>query len=279
MVLESGVAATSLSWGKVQPKLGSFFQVWSSDRAGLGWSESTKAPRDLKQVLEEFHKLLDAGGVPRPFIIVGHSFGGLLARHFVARYPEEVLGVVFVDPLDPCEWQPLSERNRYRLSRGVFLSRWGGVLAGLGVVRFALDLLVRGARAVPKAIAKASSGRGASVPERLVGEVRKLPEETWPMVKMHWCQPKSFFAMAKYLAQIPLACAAPIDDNKLAEKPLVVISGAHHAPEVLEGHRRLAGASVRGQHWMADGSGHWVQLDRPDLVVQAVEQVAAQAIH
>ena len=273
IVLESGVAATSLSWQRLQPKLAEFARTFSYDRAGLGWSARPRAARTLLNLMEELHDWLRASDVRLPCLFVGHSFGGLLLRHYVAAYPRDVAGLVLLDPLVPSEWNPFTAEQRYRLSRGVFLSRWGGLLAKLGVVRFALDLLMSGFSGLPKAISKASSGRGSSVTERLVGEVSKLPPEVWPMVRSHWCLPKSFTSMADYLEQIPFACALSVDDAPLTHIPVTVISGETSAPAVIEEHRRIASCSPQGRHIVAERSGHWVQLDRPDLVTEAVRDL------
>jgi pimeloyl-ACP methyl ester carboxylesterase len=277
IILEAGVAATSLSWQRVQPEIARFARVASYDRAGLGWSARAATPRSLPNLVGELHRLLRDAEVPLPCVFVGHSFGGLLLRHYTAAYPDDVAGLVLVDPLVGIEWWPLSPLQRYRLSRGVILSRWGALLARLGIVRFALDLLLSGFRAIPKMIAKASSGRGASVTERLVGEVSKLPPEVWPAVRSHWCLPKSFSAMADYLEQIPIACAAPVDDTVLAGKPVVILSAATSRPEVIQAQAAIAALSSRGVHRVVEGSGHWIQLDRPEQVIAALMDCQAAA--
>jgi len=270
IVLEAGVAATSLSWQRLQPVLARQARTLSYDRAGLGWSRRAQTPRTAPNLVAELRRTLDAAHIRRPCLFVGHSFGGLLLRHYAAAHPEDVAALVLLDPLVPLEWNPLTPEQRYRLSRAVFLSRWGAVLARFGVVRLALDLLVSGFRLIPKAIAKASSGRGSGVTERLVGEVRKLPPEVWPMVRSHWCLAKSFTSMADYLDQIPGACALSVDDAALSQIPVTVISAETSPLEVIEEHRRIASCSARGRHLVAKGSGHWVQLDRPDIVIEAV---------
>jgi pimeloyl-ACP methyl ester carboxylesterase len=273
VVLEAGVAASTLSWTRIHHGVRAYARVASYDRAGLGWSARTKRPRNMENMVEELHALLRAAGLEPPFVLVGHSFGGFLLRHYAARHPGDVAALVLLDPLTPAEWWPLSAENRYQLSRGVILSRWGALLARLGVVRFALDLLMMGARGIPKLIARAaSSGRGAAVTERLVGEVRKMPQEVWPMVKAHWCLPKNFLAMGDYLAALPANCAFDAEYEPLADKPLWVLSAADVSPERLAGHQRVASASRLGVHVRADSGGHWIQLDQPALVLQTIRE-------
>ncbi len=266
VVLESGVAATSLSWKPVQDRVRSFARVYSYDRAGLGWSRFSAQPRSLDRLVAELHHLLEKSGVSKPYVLVGHSFGGLLVRHYAALHPAEVRGLVLVDPLPPADWAPLVPHQASRLARGVQLSRRGAWLAQAGVVRLALDLLMTGSSAIPKLLARATAGNGASVTSRLTGEVRKLPREVWPMVCSHWCLPRSFRAMADYLEWLPANCASV----KLPDAiPTIVLTPPNHRFEVPAG----------AEHRIAHRSGHWIQLDEPDLVAQAIRDILREPYH
>lgn len=275
VVLEAGIAASSLSWHLVRQALSAEMTVLSYDRSGYGWSASRPTPRTLPTLVDELHEVLQAARLPGPRILVGHSFGGLLLRHYAARYPGEVAALVLVDSLEPFEWHPAGPSQLRMLGRGVALARRGALLARLGVVRLALDLLLSGSRFLPQLLSKVSSGQGSAVSDRLVGELRKLPPELWPAMRAHWCLPRSFRTLAEYLERLPEACAAPLDDSALADLPLIVISAERTHPAVIEAHRRTARLSSRGEHVVARGSGHWVQLDRPDSIVAAVRKLSA----
>jgi pimeloyl-ACP methyl ester carboxylesterase len=123
-------------------------------------------------------------------------------------------------------------------------------------------------------MARISSGRAAGVTERLVGEVRKLPEEVWPMVRSHWCRPGCFTAMAGYLQSLPAAAAALASCGIPPGIPVTILSAADAPPERLREHAALAKASTRGRHIIASKSGHWILLDDPELVVDAVREMA-----
>jgi pimeloyl-ACP methyl ester carboxylesterase len=160
---------------------------------------------------------------------------------------------------------------------GVRLSRRGALLARIGVVRAALALLISGGRRVPQWIAKLSSGRGESVISRLVGEVRKMPPDTWPMVRAHWCLAKSFRGMAGYLESLPASAAeaAALDEDtaKADAIPVTVLSASNATPEQLEEREGIARRSPRGRHIIARKSGHWIQLDEPELVVESIREL------
>jgi pimeloyl-ACP methyl ester carboxylesterase len=277
VVLEAGIAASSLSWRLVQPRLAGFARTLSYDRAGFGWSEAAREPRRIPRLVEELRALLAASTLPPPYILVGHSYGGLLLRHFTAAHRPLVAGLVLVDPLEPAEFAALPSAAAARLARGVSLSRRGALLARLGVVRAALDLLMAGSRRLPQLVAHASSGAGATVTTRLVGEVRKLPPECWPAVRAHWSMPRSFLTMADYLARLPENCALAADDRALEDVPLIVLSAAEGGELRRSGHVRLAAASRRGVLEAIPHGGHWLHLDHPELVVEAVRRVAAAA--
>lgn len=76
VVFASGMGASCLSWTRVQPEIAQFSRAVSYDRAGHGWSDLAPEPRTARQLAQELHELLDAAGVPGPYVLVGHSFGG-----------------------------------------------------------------------------------------------------------------------------------------------------------------------------------------------------------
>jgi pimeloyl-ACP methyl ester carboxylesterase len=139
----------------------------------------------------------------------------------------------------------------------------------MGVVGFALRMLTGGSQRVPKLLARISAGNGAGVTDRLVGEVRKIPKELWPAIAQHWSQAQSFQSMAEYLEKLPLSCGQLDEERSLGDLPLVVLSASKPIPE----HAHDAGLSTRGRHVVVPGSGHWIQLDAPDAVAEAIKSV------
>jgi pimeloyl-ACP methyl ester carboxylesterase len=98
VVFEGGFGAGIASWSTVQKEVAAFARTVSYDRAGLGQSELGPKPRSAKQIATELHTALEKAGVKPPYMLVGHSFGGIYVRVFAAMYPKEVVGMVLLDP-------------------------------------------------------------------------------------------------------------------------------------------------------------------------------------
>ncbi|HMQ32414.1 MAG TPA: alpha/beta hydrolase, partial [Chloroflexaceae bacterium] len=100
VVLEAGGTSFSAQWAWVQPAVAEFAHVVSYDRAGLGWSEAGEGPASAARAADELRALLEAAGAPGPYILVGHSYGGMVAQVFADHFRDEVAGVVLVDTND-----------------------------------------------------------------------------------------------------------------------------------------------------------------------------------
>jgi pimeloyl-ACP methyl ester carboxylesterase len=110
VVLEPGAGLMSSALGWVAPVVADDTQVCVYDRAGRGWSEPTDSLQDATQIATDLHTLLDRGQVPGPYVLAGHSFGGLYVLTFAALYPDDVSGMVLVDSTAPAS-EPTAEPN------------------------------------------------------------------------------------------------------------------------------------------------------------------------
>ncbi len=105
VLLEAGLGADHTSWERVQLAVAELARVCSYDRAGLGASAPAAVPRTSAEVVQDLHQLLATAGESGPYLLVGHSFGGLFVRHFAHEYPNEVLGVILVDAVHEAWWE------------------------------------------------------------------------------------------------------------------------------------------------------------------------------
>jgi pimeloyl-ACP methyl ester carboxylesterase len=270
VLLESGLAATSVSWALVAKRVAEFATIITYDRAGLGWSDPAPDGATALDAARDLAAMLDRIELSGPLLFVGHSFGGLIGRIFQQRYPERVSGLILLDPVCRSEWRVPDEARRKTLAHGVLLSRRGELLARLGVVRLALFLVLKGARGMPKLLARASAGRGAELTERLTGEVGKMPPECWPVVASHWSRSRSFRTMANALENLPVSVAQLDENRSLGDLPVVVLSSSNTNAEGQREHEHDARLSTRGEHRIVPNTQHWLQLDAPEVVIEAI---------
>jgi pimeloyl-ACP methyl ester carboxylesterase len=104
VILEAAGGHFSSTWGLVQPVVAESTRVCAYDRAGYGWSESGPEPREAQRIATELHFLLEQAGIEPPYVLVGHSVGGIYARVYNTQYPGEVSGMVLVDATHPDNW-------------------------------------------------------------------------------------------------------------------------------------------------------------------------------
>ena len=271
VLLESGIAASSISWAAVQPALAQFTRACTYDRAGLAWSDVPSCPRTFERIVDELAQVLKRVAVGERCFLVGHSFGSFVVRGYAMRHPEAVAGMVLVDPA--IEWLTPDPQRAYRLRRAQFLAHVGAWLARIGVPRACLALLIGGAPSAPQRFSRLFGETVAQTLNRLVGEVRKLPPETYPLMQEFWSQPKCYYAMADHMAALEREGAAIARIVSPPEIPTIVISSGNQLPEHIEAQRLLAAASRDGRHVIAARSSHWIQFDEPELVTAAVREL------
>jgi pimeloyl-ACP methyl ester carboxylesterase len=136
VILDALFPGTVSNWAWVQPEVAKGTQVCAYDRAGLGWSESGPGPHDALHGARELHNLLEAADIRGPYILAGHSLGGLTIRLFADQYPDEVAGVVLIEATNPDAWKRIGMPegigvDHNQLAIGAFLARFGVFRLGL----------------------------------------------------------------------------------------------------------------------------------------------------
>jgi pimeloyl-ACP methyl ester carboxylesterase len=276
VVFEAGLPGSVLSWVRVQDDLSRLVRTVSYDRAGLGWSDPSAGTRSAKQITDELHSLLGRAEIPPPYILVGHSFGGLTTRLYAARFPDEVAGLVLVDPVGPGEWFPLTARENRRLLGGAKLCRRAALLARFGVTRLVRMLARAGAGRLAKIAVLLISNGTLSDAGTMIGPLAKLAPEQRSTVGSFWVQAKFYEAMAGQMEALPESAAQVARAHaNLDDKPLVVISARTTTPQQLAEQLSTVRLSSRGRHLVASSSGHWIQLEQPELVTGAILEVIA----
>jgi pimeloyl-ACP methyl ester carboxylesterase len=236
-------AGFSFDWGLVQTEVAKHTQVCSYDHSGVVWSDS--GPKDSCSLrVGEVHAALKSTGVSGPYVIVGHSLGGLVARLFAGKYPDQVAGVIFVD-------HAFSVKPR---------------------APFSGNVAPQSPR--PLQLGGADPGSFESDPNFTKLSARDRQLHLWAM-----SQTRNQLALQTN-AEIMPACVAEADaivkgrNYPLGDKPLVDVSrGVARSPTYIDFQNQLLSLSQNSKEIIAENSGHFVIIDRPDVVIDAVIEV------
>ena len=248
VILESGMPGTSLGWASVIEDIASFARVCAYDRAGWGWSEAGPEPRTISTITRELRDLLGTAQVSPPYVLVGHSFGGLIVQVYARRFPDEVAGMVLVDSS-----HPNLARHPGRLDRMGRVAFRLKLLAPLGIARFIID--------VP-------SGN----PESRPSSVRAMEKEVLATTR-------SYRAMASELEGLRESLNQAAEDRpRLGRKPLVVLTEGRHKMEFWHAMQEQFTELSDSSEWqVVDGAGHFIHQDEPEIVVDAIRRAVESA--
>jgi pimeloyl-ACP methyl ester carboxylesterase len=250
------------------------------DRAGVGWSEPGPFPRTAGRIADELWQLLQRGRIDGPYVLVGHSYGGFVMRLFTARHPEQVAGLVLIEPALPEQWIDPSPERRALMSRGVRLCGYGVTAARLGIARAVSILASIGAIAAARWMVRVVSRGGLGrEDEGILAPIWRLPLSARRTLRRTWIQPGFFEALK---SQIETVCESAAEVQReappdLGDLPLVVITARQADTYRLQADEALSRLSTRGRHVLADDSGHWVPLDAPDVVAEAIIETVEMA--
>ncbi len=273
VILMAGIFSWSVVWYKTQPAIAQKTRVCAFDRASYGFSDPAPRPQTLSQVVDDLHAALKAGSIPGPYVLVGHSLGGIEVRLYAQRWPEQVVGMVLVDSSPAGEM--LLELN----------------LPGFDEVErrdnYASDML-------SCALWAARGPLEPSMPEYAdCTSVAALPRDTPAAFRKIWPR---FFTANYFAAKVSLMSSLythrydSADHLRLGAMPLVVLTAKNTWGDTpadirftqtflkfwLAQHEALAHLSSRGVHRFIEGSDHHIQLDKPQAVIDAVDDVLNQ---
>jgi pimeloyl-ACP methyl ester carboxylesterase len=274
IVMEAGLMSTVLSWSELQKELSKSYRVVCYDRAGLGWSELGPMPRTADQIVDELHAMLQTAAISPPYVLVGHSFGGLTMPLFAARYPRETAGMVLVDPVAPAEWNPPSEHDQKQTRIGAKVCRRAAFLCRLGILRLVAFLLTSGAKGPASRLVRWIS-REAPAESGSVSSpwFTALPQNEKDMARVFWVQGKFALTIASQLENLPASASRVAESPVFCDQPVVILS-ARTAPEHRQKeHAAMAATLPLGQHVLANNSNHWIMQEQPELVLRAIEHV------
>lgn len=278
-MFDAALGASSLSWALVEPEVAGFARTCVYDRAGFGWSDPGPLPRTAGRAADELYTALRAAGESPPWVLVGHSYGGLVARIFAARYRADVAAMILVDPAHPEDWLEPAPKEQARIDLGVRACRQGERAARLGVARFVSWLVGIGALQAARSIVNVfSRGALASSLDEIIAPLFKLPPEVRAPVRNFWTRPCFFEALSSQIASMSETSHEVIDSSAggYGDLPLVTITRANADEHTRRRQEDLARLSSRGRHIVASAGGHWIPLDDPGSVVETIRDVWSQ---
>lgn len=245
VVFDAGLGGFSMDWIFVQALLESETAVCAYDRAGYGWSDSGPAPRDSDRIADELDAMLRSAGIPPPYVLVGHSFGGYNVEVFAKVHPRDVAGIVLVESSHPDQ----EERLPHLPAEAVRPGR------GRMVTFFDPDVVFR-----------------------------HYPEKYWFTIGGLMTSGKAMRTQQRELGNFAVSAAQARMGGELPRVPLVVVTrGRRVWPDTPLGdalektwaelQQELARSVPGGRQVIARHSGHLVHLDEPDMVVHAIRLV------
>jgi pimeloyl-ACP methyl ester carboxylesterase len=274
VVFESGISATSLNWTHLQHTVSTFARAVTYDRAGLGWSSLSQHERTPSNIVRELRTLLQRAGVPPPYILVGHSFGGVIVRRFAIDHPAEVAGLILVDAMRPEEWSGEDAARQEELNQGMLLAKFGLPCAHIGLARLGLTSLLTGSGRVAQILERVGGADIQRIFERLTCEVGKMPPETRAIVAAHWSSPKFYRGMAAHLEAVPATVLEMQEARPIEGIPVILLTPPTAEPLSSDALRRIGSST---QQFFAEKSGHWIHLDEPAVVLDAISKMVEHA--
>ena len=249
VVIDAGLGDWSTSWSFVQAEVAKTTRACTYDRAGLGWSEAGPLPRDARQFARELNALLHNANIPGPYVLAGHSLGGLPVRVFVHDYPAEVAGIVLIDSMHPGQSKRSAADANTQATTQTHALPVLPTLARLGIVRL-LGQPLAGAVSVP---------------------------EDQKAYNSRFVLPQSVQEWADESRALPDSLAQAGAVTTFGDLPLIVLSrGLDLDPAWQAGQAELFQLSSNSEHLIAEQSDHNIAFNQPGAAVAALVKMIEQ---
>ena len=280
VLFDSGMGDSSLVWRLVQGQVAKITRACAYDRAGIGFSDPRRGPSDARAAVADLHALLMAAKIKTPILYVGHSLAGLFGVLLQASHPGDLAGAVLVEPSFADQWDAMS-----------------GAGIAAGAPRAAADDLLAALHAQVRRM-KQCATLPAPLPKDCAGSDSRLPPDLAALKTAQNSRPSYLLTKAsEYESFLSTKTDKNVDQKEVEavkvsfdHKPLIVLTrgNAQGNPGFTAeqsvaidrawkaGHDRLAALSTRGSNIMVPGSGHYIQYDQPQAVIDAVKRAVTE---
>jgi pimeloyl-ACP methyl ester carboxylesterase len=263
VIVENGGGSFSVEWDLVQRAVAGFARICTYDRAGYAWSDRGPVDDGIEQIVDDLNLLLRKARIAPPYILVGQSLGSLYARAYQRRFPEQVVGFVSVDGTHDEDIRMPIEGKRVPLtllSREQLPTAHAEYLRSVPVLR---------------------PGRVAGTPpfDRLPPALQQVRQWAFEKIvrEIGWL-PNTLAAAESWREEFGALRRERLAGQPLGGLPLRVLERGKDTTEIWHKQQiELAGLSSAGKLIKAEGSGHMIHLERPELVVDAIRQVMREA--
>lgn len=264
VIFESGLDINgSLSWSAVHDEIAKTTRACAYSRAGIMWSDPKNGPQNAKAIAEDLNATLVKAGEKPPFVLVGHSLGGPYIMTYTKYFGADVAGLVFVDASHPDQVQRFKAVTSYTPSSMIMLIKAGAAFAWTGAVRIA-PLSSKGVPHQPPLAVQAMAAYAPTSLGPMLKEIESLDQTL--------AEAGTFRQLGNRPVYV-LTSTAPLPEEALVSLKITTEQGAQYKEIWKEMHDEEASWSSKGQHQLVADAGHYIQFDRPDIVIEAVKSV------
>lgn len=264
VVFESGLGTDgSLGWALVHDSIAATTRACAYSRAGILWSDPRPAPLHDGSIADDLHATLGAAGERPPYVMVGHSVGGPYVLAYTRRYGAEVAGVVFVDASHPDQVARMREVTSMTVAKAMRPVKAAVALNWTGLVRM-LAASAAGGRNEPAEVTHAKAAYAPTSLPAMIAEADALDSTFAAAAAWHQLGDRPLFV---------LTAGAPVPPAELKTMQMTAVQGARRSAIWNAMQDDEAAWSSRSQHVVVPDATHYIQLDRPDVVIRAVRAV------
>lgn len=256
VIFESGIDETIQQWGEVRAELSKEARIFTYERAGYGWSESSPNSAEISEQVKELKSLLKKSAIKAPYILVGHGYGGLVMSKFAKEYPEEVAGLVLIDSLTDKEISSVEFKNN--LKKEIIKTGSKKYFSYVGLLRV---------------------GEKLKLLKEEKGLFEYLDAEAQDLYRDQRVTSKYNSAVNKELKELMDYKEALQEEGVLGDKPLIVFTTIRQGitetekSKIVQNQKELLKMSSKADQNIMENIGTYIHLEKPEAIINSVNSI------